>query len=255
MNIADHWPMAREFLIWNATIASLQFWTADLDPVTLGIATEEVYSTFFYSTSTYTLCQQPDNILFGPFMTTLNAAFEQQLVLADEGYESSSDTINLPTPLRKTPRIHHVSSIENASFNPNPVMPQSTSQTPPRPVHRCLLFSSYNDSDTSEDASLTPRTTPASTPVCLEEDEDEEEDFQTVPYDDKHWTTKEVPDRTLCIHEHALPDRLCPYPCPYVNYLIPSYANSMDLSDISDFKDIMITSSNEDIPALEVTPY
>ena len=29
----------------------------------------------------------------------------------------------------------------------------------------------------------------------------------------------------------------------------------MDLSDISDFEDIMITSSNEDIPALEDVPY
>ena len=45
------------------------------------------------------------------------------------------------------------------------------------------------------------------------------------------------------------------YPCPYANYLLPSYANSMDLSDISDFKDIMITSSDEDIPALEDMPY
>ena len=75
MNIANYWPMAREFLIWNATIASYHFWTADLDPVTLSIATEEVYSTFFHSTSTYKLHQQPDKVLFGCFMTTLNAAF------------------------------------------------------------------------------------------------------------------------------------------------------------------------------------
>ena len=136
MNITDYWPMAREYLIWNATIASLQFWTADLDPVTLGRATEEVYSTFFYSTATHTLHQQSDEILFGRIMTILNAAFEQQLALADEGYESSSDTINLPTPLRKTPRIHHVSSIEHASFNPDPVMLQNTFQTLPRPVCR-----------------------------------------------------------------------------------------------------------------------
>ena len=69
-------------------------------------------------------------------MTTLNAAFEQQLALADEGYESGLDTINLPTLLRKTLRIHHVSSIKNAPFNSNPVMPQSMSQAPPRPVCR-----------------------------------------------------------------------------------------------------------------------
>ena len=129
-------------------------------------------------------------------MTTLNAAFEQQLALADEGYESSSDTINLPTPLRKMLRIYHVSSIKNASFNPDPVMLQSMFQTPPRPVCRLVLFSSSDDSDTSQDAPLTPRTTPAGTQVCLEEDEEEEEDFQTVSLDDEHWTTEKVPDRT-----------------------------------------------------------
>ena len=86
-------------------------------------------------------------------------------------------------------------------------------------------------------------------------EEDEEEDFQTVPLDDEHWTTEEVPDRTSCIHEHALPHGLCLYPCPYANYLLSSYAETMDLSDISDFDDIMIASSNEDIPALEDPPY
>ena len=48
MDIADYWLMAREYLIWNAALASLQFWTADLDPITLGTATEEVYSAFFF---------------------------------------------------------------------------------------------------------------------------------------------------------------------------------------------------------------
>ena len=56
-------------------------------------------------------------------MISLNAAFDQQLLLADEGYESSSDTIDLPTLLGKTPKIHHVSSIEHASFNSEPVTP------------------------------------------------------------------------------------------------------------------------------------
>ena len=117
--------MAREYSIWNATIASLQFWTADLDPVTLVRTTEEVYSAFFYSSSSHTLYQQSDEILFGHWMITLNAAFDQQLLSADEGYESSSDTSDLPTPLRKTQRIHHVSSIEHASFNPEPVTSQN----------------------------------------------------------------------------------------------------------------------------------
>ena len=102
----------------------------------------------------------------------MNAAFDQQLSLDDEGCESGSDTIDLPTPLRKTPRIHHVSSMEHASFNPEPVTPCSTPQTPSRPVCRCLSFSSA-DNNTHD-----------STPKCF--GEDEEEDFQMVPLDDEH---------------------------------------------------------------------
>ena len=52
------------------------------------------------------------------------------LSLADEGYESGSDTIDLPTPLQKTPHIHHISSMEHASFNPVTTTPCSTPQTP-----------------------------------------------------------------------------------------------------------------------------
>ena len=89
MNVADYWPMVREYSIWNVAIASLKFWTADLDPVTLGRATEEVYSTFFYSSSSHTLHEQSDKILFGHFVIALNAAFDRQLSLADEHYESS----------------------------------------------------------------------------------------------------------------------------------------------------------------------
>ena len=95
--------------------------------------------------------------------------------------------------------------------------------------------------------------TPANTQECLEDEE--EEHFQTVPLNNDHWNSEEIPDRTLCIHEHGLSHGLRPYPCRYVNYQIPLYMDSLDLSDISDFEDIMITSSDEDIPALEDTPY
>ena len=99
MDAADYWLMACEYSIWNATIVSLQFWTEDLDPITLGTATECVYTTFFYTSTSHTLCQQSDETLFGCFVIALNAAFNQQLSLADEGYESGFDTIDLPTPL------------------------------------------------------------------------------------------------------------------------------------------------------------
>ena len=209
MDAADYWPMAREYSIWNAAIASLQFCTADLDPVTLGKATECVYTTFFYSPSSHTLHQQSDEILFGHFVITLNAAFNQQLSLADEGYESSSDTIDLSTPLRKTPRIHHVSSMEHASFDPVPVTLCSTPQTPPRPVCRCLSFSSADIY------------TPDSTPECSE---DKEEDFQMVPLDDEHWTLRihlkghyvfmSMVYHMDYVHTHALMQTIrCPLTC------------------------------------------
>ena len=220
MNVTDYWPMAREYLIWNAAVASLLFWTADLDMITLGTTIEEVHSAFFYTTSTYTLCQQSDEILFGCFVTTLNAAFEWKLALEDEGYESSLENFNMPTPLRKMPKIHHVCSIKNTSFDPNPVTPCSM-------VCRWLIYrySSSDDSDTSEEETLTaPRATP-DVQVYLEEDD--KEDFQMVPLDHEHWTTKEVHDRTLCIHKHALLHRLCLYLCTYVNYLLPSNTDTM----------------------------
>ena len=92
--------------------------------------------------------------------------------------------------------------------------------------------------------------------VTLEaEEEDMEEDVQTVPLDDEHWDMEEIPDRTLCVHKHALPHGLCPYPCPYANYQTSSYYNSLDLRNISEFEDIMMTSSDEDIPPLDNIAY
>ena len=88
-----------------------------------------------------------------------------------------------------------------------------------------------------------------------EEEEEEEEDFQTVSLDDEHGTTKEIPDRSLCVHKQSLPHGLCPYPCPYANYQTPSYYETMDLSDISKFKDLMTTCSDEDTPACEDSVY
>ena len=151
METTEYWPMAQEYTIWNAAIASLQFWAEDLDPITLGIASECIYTTFFWTPTSHILCQLSEDVLFGCFVIALNAAFTQQLALADEGYESGSDTVDLPTPLRKTPHIHHVSSMEHASFNPAHTTPHSTvtitpcssPQTPTRPVHHHLSFTSF----------------------------------------------------------------------------------------------------------------
>ena len=44
-------------------------------------------------------------MIFGHFLTTLNDAFEQELSQEDEGYESGSESLNIPTPLRRAPWI------------------------------------------------------------------------------------------------------------------------------------------------------
>ena len=51
-------------------------------------------------------------------MSTLNGAFERELIQEDEGYESGSERSNIPTPLRRAPHIYHIFTIENLSFNP-----------------------------------------------------------------------------------------------------------------------------------------
>ena len=251
METAEYWLMACKYAIWNATIASLQFWAEDLNPITLGIASECVYTTFFWTPTSHTLHQLSEDVLFGCFVIALNAAFTQQLSLADEGYESGSDTIDLPTPLRKTPHIHHMSSMEHASFNPAHTTPCSSAtithcsspQTPTRPVCHCLSFTSDSSEDDQD---------PDSTLVYL----DEEEDFPTVPLDDEHWTAEIVPERTFCIHENGLPNTICQHPCPYGNNDTVSYMDSLALSDILDYEDYMMTTSDdEDLPGMEEVPY
>ena len=119
------------------------------------------------------------------------------------------------------------------------ITPHSTPQTPTRPVCHCLSFSSDTDH------------TPDSTPACSDDLKEEEEDFQMVPLDDEHWTSEEVSERTFCIHEHGLPHNLCQYPCPYGSNDTISYMDNLDLSDISDYEDYMVTSSDEELPGLE----
>ena len=130
--------------------------------------------------------------------------------------------------------MHYVFSVEHMSFDPDLATPCSTGtgQSHCRPVCRHLTYSSSkDDDDTPTDETPSPDSTPQvqycvdvlqqpsfkytlNTYVNLEEEE-EEEDFQTVPLDDEHWDMEEIPDRHLCIHKHLLPHGLCLYPCPY----------------------------------------
>ena len=104
MNATGYWPLAREYSIWNTVVETLQFWTADLEAHVLSNAIEQGSSAFLYPTSMHLLCQQSEEVLFGHFVTTLNAAFESKLTLEDERYESRSENFNIPTSLRQTSR-------------------------------------------------------------------------------------------------------------------------------------------------------
>ena len=138
-----------------------------------------------------------------------------------------------------------------------------------RLVHRCLTFSSSEEDDPSPDntppkqhhvdassdrcSDGAPSKCTMNVYVTLEAEEKVEEgDFQTVPLNDEHWDMEEITDRHLCIHEHSLPHGLCPYPCPYSDYQASSYYY---LSNISRFDDLMATSSDEDISALDGIGY
>ena len=99
MNIMDYWLISREYSVWNAAVTALQFCTVDLKAHILSSTIDQVFNAFFYSTSTHMLHQQSDEMLFGHFVTTLNATFESKLAFKDEGYESCSENFNIPTPL------------------------------------------------------------------------------------------------------------------------------------------------------------
>ena len=100
MNAMDYWQFVREYSIWNAAVAALQFWTADLDAHVLSSTIEQVYNAFFYTASMHLPCQESEEVLFSHFMTMLNTAFESKLALEDKGYESGSENFNIATSLR-----------------------------------------------------------------------------------------------------------------------------------------------------------
>ena len=82
----------------------------------LSSAIEQVYNAFFYSTSTHLLCQWSDKTLFGHFWPPWMLHVESKLALEDKGYESSGQNFNIPTPLRRTSKIHHISTVKKCLF-------------------------------------------------------------------------------------------------------------------------------------------
>ena len=80
--------------------------------------------------------------------------------------------------------------------------------------------------------------------------------FRTVPLDDEHWTAEIVSERTFCIHENGLPNNVCQHPCPYGSNDTVSYMDCLDLSDVSDYEDYMMTTcEDEELLGMEEVPY
>ena len=82
-------------------------------------------------------------------MTTLNDTFERELIQKDKGYESGSESLSIPTPLRKAPWKYHVFTSENLSFDPTTPLAivQHTEHSPQRfrshsPACHHLVFTS-----------------------------------------------------------------------------------------------------------------
>ena len=157
--------------------------------------------------------------------------------------------------------------MEHASFNPAHTTPHRTviltpsrsSQMPARPVHCDLSFNSDSNQDpdsTSVHSNSSDDNQDLDSIPVYSDSPDEEGNFPTVPLDDEHWTAEIVPERTFCIHENGLPNNICQYPCPYGSNDTVSYMDSLDLSDILDYEDYMMTTGDdEELPGMEEVPY
>ena len=192
--------MAQKYSILNAAIASLQFWTEDLDPITLGIASEHVYTPSFGHL--WATCYANYlKMFFWTLCYYIKCCIYPAVILSRWGLQKWFWHFDLPTPLRKTPCIHNMPSMEHASFNPAHTTPCSTThsspQTPTRPVHHCLSFNSDSDQDPDSTSVYSNSSDDNQDPDNIPVYSDEEEDFPTVPLDDKHWTSDVVPERNF----------------------------------------------------------
>ena len=129
---------------------------ADLEPHILSNIIDWVHAAFLYSDYTQQMGSLTEETLFGHFVTTLNNAFEAELAQKDEGYESGSESFNIPTTLSRVCRVYHVSTMEELSFDPthfgqSPATPEHHEGYSPwrckhcSITHRWLVFTSSDD--------------------------------------------------------------------------------------------------------------
>ena len=89
-------------------------------------------------------------------MTTLNSTFKTKLAQENKGYESGSESLNIPIPLSRAWNIYHVSTRENFSFDPpnfgqSPVAPDLHADYSPQgyrchsSIYQRLVFSSSDE--------------------------------------------------------------------------------------------------------------
>ena len=131
---------------------------ADLKPHILRNAIDWVYAAFFYSDFTQQMQTLPDEALFGQFVTTLNNTFETEFAQEDKGYESGSESLNIPTPLSRALRVYHVSTMEDLSFNPanfrqSPTSPEHLGEHSPWGYRHCSFSHCQSVFTSSEDES------------------------------------------------------------------------------------------------------
>ena len=96
IDTSQHWHFAGEYSIWTAAVAGLQFWIADLKPHILSDVIDWVYAAFFYCDYTEQIWSLPEETLISCFVATLNDVFETELAQEYEGYESGSESFNIP---------------------------------------------------------------------------------------------------------------------------------------------------------------
>ena len=255
MDATDYWPFAQEYSIWNAAVTALQFCMVDLNPLMLNNTIERVYTAFFCSDSAQQLRYISDEILFCHFVTTLNDAFQWELVLEDIGYENGSKSLNIPTLLCQAPWLYNVPTQENLSFGP------ATPRACPSPasLNTVCFCLTYEDKECSLVPRMEDHSPEEDTLVChlssiAEDDEnDAKEHFSAASLDDAIWLEEPVQERHLSIHKNSQHD-LCPYPCPYSLDLLhltqEDTLQCIDLSNIFEFPDVMTSASDEDIPSV-----
>ena len=198
----------------------------DLEPHILSDAIEWVYTALFCNHSVQQLPHQPEKILFSCFMTTLSDAFEWKLTLENERYESGSESLNIPTPVHRTPCLYLSKWSENLSFDPAtpcphwPYSPQWHRSLSSVCCH--LTFSNDEENPSTDSSPLHGRAEQSSSvkqQMVYHHTDDSfqnatieqgEEDFPTAPLDDNVWLEEPVPDRHFCIHEQSQPHDQCP---------------------------------------------